>query len=352
MERRKKTGSTAAIYRLLVAVIPIAWSAPVKLIIDTDMSTDCDDVGALCVAHALADRGEAEIIAVVHNTGANHGVGAVSVINDYYGRSKIPVGAFHGTFGAELPGKYIDDLAANWPSDVKSIEEVPDAVSVYRAVLVAQPDHSVTIASIGFMGNLAALLHSNADSYSNMSGLDLVAAKVAHVVIMGGHYPSSKEHRAEWNFGGGGNATVAGDMAKRAIESIPPNVSVIFSGYEVGASIFSGGQLTDCADISSPCRQAYIDLQGLHKDRASWDPSVTLVAVRGVNASQYSEEGQGGKNQVDSSTGHNQWVYNTTEAGQQTFLVLLPDAHHVIGTQIDELLCQRPHAQHTASSAN
>ena len=32
---------------------------PVPLIIDTDMSFDVDDVGAVCVAHALADRGAA-----------------------------------------------------------------------------------------------------------------------------------------------------------------------------------------------------------------------------------------------------------------------------------------------------
>ena len=40
-----------------------------RLIIDTDMSSDCDDVGALCLAHALMMRGEADLIAVVHNTG-------------------------------------------------------------------------------------------------------------------------------------------------------------------------------------------------------------------------------------------------------------------------------------------
>ena len=51
----------------------VAVYAPVRIIIDTDMSTDCDDVGALCMAHALADLGECEILAVVHNTGALHG---------------------------------------------------------------------------------------------------------------------------------------------------------------------------------------------------------------------------------------------------------------------------------------
>ena len=40
-------------------------SSPVpKLIIDTDMDFDVDDVGALCAAHGLVSLGEAEILAV------------------------------------------------------------------------------------------------------------------------------------------------------------------------------------------------------------------------------------------------------------------------------------------------
>ena len=39
--------------------------AQVGIIFDTDMDTDCDDAGALAILHALADRGEAEILATV-----------------------------------------------------------------------------------------------------------------------------------------------------------------------------------------------------------------------------------------------------------------------------------------------
>src|SRR5438046_2179973 len=42
---------------------PRPAARPVKVIFDTDMDSDCDDVGALAVLHALADRGEAEILA-------------------------------------------------------------------------------------------------------------------------------------------------------------------------------------------------------------------------------------------------------------------------------------------------
>ena len=61
-----------------------AQAMVVPLIIDTDMSIDVDDVGALCVAHALQDLGEAQILAVTHNTGLDQGVGAISVITNYY----------------------------------------------------------------------------------------------------------------------------------------------------------------------------------------------------------------------------------------------------------------------------
>ena len=69
---------------------------PVKLIIDTDMSSDVDDVAAVCIAHALADAGEAKLAAVVHNTGLTEGAGAISVINHYYGRDDVPIGRLQG----------------------------------------------------------------------------------------------------------------------------------------------------------------------------------------------------------------------------------------------------------------
>ena len=110
---------------------------PTRIIIDTDMSTDVDDVAALCMTHALADRGEASILAVVHNTGLLEGVGAISVINHYYGRDDVPVGAYKGGFGATLPGKYVKDIVATFPSPIKNYTQVPAAVEVYRSVLCA-----------------------------------------------------------------------------------------------------------------------------------------------------------------------------------------------------------------------
>ena len=54
------------IFLPLCAVIALPlFSEPVKIIFDTDMLTDFDDVGALACLHALADAGECEILATV-----------------------------------------------------------------------------------------------------------------------------------------------------------------------------------------------------------------------------------------------------------------------------------------------
>ena len=70
----------------------IAFGAPEKIIFDTDMYTDFDDVGALATLHALADAGECEILGTVASTRGAPSVGMVEIINAYYGRPDTPVG--------------------------------------------------------------------------------------------------------------------------------------------------------------------------------------------------------------------------------------------------------------------
>lgn len=117
-------------------------------------------VGALCLAHSLADLGEANIIAIVHDTGLDSGVGGISAINHFYGRPDIPIGAYRGPVGrpstSEKPawvhkgrGVYVDDLVASFPvGGVRTAKDVPSALEVYRSVLGAAPDRSVTVVSI------------------------------------------------------------------------------------------------------------------------------------------------------------------------------------------------------------
>ena len=87
-------------YKILfqAAFTALVAANPVPLIIDTDLGFDVDDFGAVCIANELMIMGEADILAIVHNTGYKMGIGGVSSINHYYGHDFIPLGAYKGEF--------------------------------------------------------------------------------------------------------------------------------------------------------------------------------------------------------------------------------------------------------------
>ena len=317
-------------------------TGPVPLIIDTDMTTDVDDVGAVCAANALMDRGEADIIAIVHNTGYPKGIAAVAALNKWYGREDIPLGAFKGEFGKNVSGHYDEDIADNFPNTIRNYTQVPGAVEVYRKVLAKAADRSVAISSIGFMTNLRDLLQSPADEYSKLNGTELVAAKVKLVAMMGGYYPSSP--KSEFNFDCGKGQMVEEDecrgSTKFVVDNMPSSVKFVFSGFELGVIVNSGAALTNCAPDNNPCRKAYIDYRGPDKDRYSWDPVTTLYAVRGLAAINSTEAGRGGRNDVDSE-GNNKWV-QSSDSSSQSYLVLAQGAEGDLGRTLDALYCAPP----------
>ena len=182
---------------LVLVAMPqsVAATPPLKLIIDTDIGgggcQDVDDVVAVCVANALEDRGEAQLLAVVQNTAPVECAGAISVLNHFYGRGSVPIGAYDiSTPGATLrqqqPLPYISQLVDRFDAPIQNSTQAEDAVMVYRRALAAQPDRSVAISSIGIHTNLAALLRSGPDSHSPLGGRELVARKVALLAVMGG----------------------------------------------------------------------------------------------------------------------------------------------------------------------
>ena len=64
----------------------------IKIVLDTDMGSDCDDAGALEVPLNLAEMGEVEVITAVYCCSEICGAYAVKSINQWYGRQNIPVG--------------------------------------------------------------------------------------------------------------------------------------------------------------------------------------------------------------------------------------------------------------------
>ena len=148
---------------------------PKKVIFETDMCTDVDDVGALAVLHALADSGEAEILAISYNEVHPSGANAIRAINTWYNRGDIPVGVYKGDLADPDESSYMDNVA-DFPHDPPTLP-TPSSLELYLQVLSEHPDNSVTIVSVGFLNNLYDLLKADPN---------LVAQKVTELVVMAG----------------------------------------------------------------------------------------------------------------------------------------------------------------------
>jgi hypothetical protein len=251
--------------------MPVSAAPPVPVIFDTDMSGDCDDVGALVVLNKLADAGEARILACVANGHDQDKAVAASIdaVNTYYGRPHIPIGTYQGTKCDATKSPYTAALRDEFPHTAVADDKMPTAVDVYRKTLAAARDHSVTIVSVGFLINLADLLQSPADKANPLTGVELVHKKVKELVVMGGHFP--RGDGAEYNFG----AFNGGPSTQYAVENWP--TPILFSGFEIGGAITTGKVLKDAPP--SPVRRAY-ELYTKFDGRASWDLTAALAAVR------------------------------------------------------------------------
>src|SRR5262245_32156249 len=86
-----------------LSALPAGAQAPVRVIVDTDLASDVDDVGALALLHALADRGEAEILATMVSSRNRHSVACLSALNTWYGRRDLPIGVVRGGQVAGYP---------------------------------------------------------------------------------------------------------------------------------------------------------------------------------------------------------------------------------------------------------
>ncbi|MDF2958478.1 MAG: nucleoside hydrolase [Paenibacillus sp.] len=245
---------------------------PVKVILDTDIGPDCDDAAALAVLHALAGRGEADILGITHCTSSPWGAGCIDAINRYYGRSDIRIGTLKepGFLDGEPYRKYNRFICESYPNPYSRGKQPEDAVALLRELLASEPDHSVVIIAIGPLPNLRLLLQSQPDRINALSGMELVARKVSELVVMGGAFPSGME----WNF------QMDASSAKLVAEHWP--TQVMFSGFELGHEIMTGERLFLETPQHNPVRQSYELFLGRQGSRNSWDLTAVLYGVRGL----------------------------------------------------------------------
>jgi len=268
---------------LILALIPAACgnnsetaeSTPIKIIFDSDLGPDYDDVGALAFLHAMADSGKVEILATIASNKHPMVVPAIEVINTYFKRPELPIGGVKGE-GVDIGSPYCwaDSIAARYPHTINSTAEVGDAVTLYRKILNEQPDNSVTIVTVGFLTNMSNLLKSKPDNVSVLSGSELVKQKVRRLVSMAGRFPEGKEF----------NVYMDSASSVHAFNNWPGEV--VFTGFEIGWEIRTGLRLINSDNRNSPVKDVFsISIPKSEEDkfgRMSWDETAVLIGVYGT----------------------------------------------------------------------
>ena len=337
---------------------------PVKVIFDSDMIGDFDDVGALACLHALADAGEAEILATVSSTRGNASVGAIQVINTYYGRGDLPVGAPKGMGVNGVDPDVQVKVEKSLPPDPKrdrghykyrklltqypgwytyaDADDSPDANETYRKVLATAPDGSVVICSTGFLTNLRRLLETGPDAHSPLTGRELVRRKVRKWVAMACKYPYGYEYNSRFD----------AESSRIALSEWP--TPVVISDFEYGVDVFAGRAIAEASVERSPVKDIFkgniptrdeIRADPARQLRASfgmggrsaWDETAVLAAVRGETA--YFNTDRGTYRMIGTD-GKNEWAPDAEGGRHLRLTERLSKAE--VGRIIDELMLRPP----------
>ena len=300
----------------------------VKIIFDTDLGPDYDDVGALAFLHAMADSGKVDILATVSSNKNDLVAPSINVINTYFGRGELPVGA-PKTDGVNLGSSqhWADSIVDKYPHSIKSTSDVADAVEIYRKTLSNQPDKSVTIVTVGFLTNLNNLLKSKPDNFSPLEGKDLVIKKVKRLVSMAGRFPEGREF----------NIFMDSSASKYVYENWPGEI--IFTGFEIGSEIHTGLKLINCDIKNSPVKDVFrisIPLSAEDKNgRMSWDETAVLIGVYGTEGFFDTVRGK----IVVRTDGSNTWENNSE--GKHFYVKLKMPIPH-ISAFIEERMMHQP----------
>ena len=297
-------------------------NAQPRIIFDTDIGGDADDLGALAMLHNYVKHGHCELLAVMVWSTDEYAVPAVDAINRFYLHPDIPIGVRKdGTHKNEI--SYNTPIAQAFPYKL-TYNDVPDAVELYRKILSSARDTSITIVAVGPLKNIEQLLKSQPDKYSKLNGNELITKKVKQFVIMGGQFPRGEN---EWNF----NGDMPG-VTRYVLENIK-DVPIVFSGFELGASIKTGATFNNI-DKETPLYIGFMhfsehapwikdQFKGKILNNSTFDQTAVLYAVNNGDSILW-EKVTNGYCEADDKGG-NRWVKKTNSNHAYLKLIETPE---------------------------
>lgn len=252
-----------------------------RIIFDTDMGNDVDDLLALGLLHGLQSRGACELLGVTITRSDELAGPFVNAVNTFYGRPDLPVGCIRGPAEKEA-SKFLrlvesrEQGGPKYPHRLQRSSDAPDAVKLLRRLLSHQPDRSVTLVQVGYFSNLAALLDTPGDEFSPMKGRDLAEQKVKLLSVMAGAFQTidGNNHYLEFN--------VIKDIpsAQKLARDWP--TPIVWSGFEIGIALpypaTSIGR--DFSYVRHhPVAEGYVLYEPPPHERPTWDLTSALYAA-------------------------------------------------------------------------
>jgi inosine-uridine nucleoside N-ribohydrolase len=236
-----------------------------RIILDTDIDSDVDDVQALAMLHSYQNRRVVDLIGVIVTSNDSNSFKCVDAINTFYKNPDIPIGFLKTQSNLQHVSKYTLAISKHFQNNI-TFDQTVESAKLYRKLLAESPDNSVIIVTIGHLTSLQRLLQSNGDSISSATGKELVEKKVKKWLCMGGQFPSGQEA----NF-----YRPDAQSTRYCLENWSKEVT--FCGWEVGNQIITGGEyFKKKLQENNPVYKSY----KLYNDfigRPAWDQVAVLL---------------------------------------------------------------------------
>ena len=265
---------------------------PIKVIFETDMGNDIDDALALDMLFKYANQGKVDLLGISTNKRDEGSVEYIDAMTTWYGYPEIPIGRVVNGVPCDDAVNYalltvnMTDSIGNplFEQNHAADGHIESSVDMYRRLLAEQCDSSVTIISVGFSTNLAALLDSPADTYSPLTGRQLVARKVKSLVTMAGNFENNNLADSVTRFR---EYNIVKDIegARKVFAEWPGEI--VTSPFEVGIDICYPAESIekDFNRVSPhPVVEAYKVYLPMPYDRPTWDLTSVLYAVEGADS--------------------------------------------------------------------
>ena len=286
-----------------------------RIILDTDIGIDCDDAAAIGMLLQLEEEGKCFVEGITTSTTREGAVEAVRAIAQYYGKDK-EIGSMRepGIF-CDKENVYAKALKEHYGCS----GDAQDAVEMLRRKL-AQAKEKLTLIAIGPLTNIARLIKSEGDIYSNLNGAELLRKKADCLYIMGGSFKENyapqgiaeeKEIIREWN--------ILQDIESARYVMEKCTCPMVLCPFEAGNYV-----KTEMRAGENPVWYAMKTFADYEKcecgngfTRESWDPVTCLAALEDCSA--YFDLSDEGRITVSED---GETVFHPEEKGTARFLIV------------------------------